>query len=208
LEKNYFWRLLFSGEPDLSIFATKEEVDNLTQDDIEDGEIYVRTENNLTDDLKSNYDSAYSHSEITDGTNPHATIFANIEEKPTTLEGYGITDGYTKTETDGLLDTKEPLLPVVPIEQEQKYLSWDGNNNKIWKSISSQYIISNYDSTYHLSRLKAKYGDDQIHKACKLWIDGYNIKEINTITQVDTDTLYNITKGFSWKRISSLYHIS
>lgn len=35
---------------------------------------------------------AYDHSQITNGTNPHKTTFANIESKPTTIGGYGITD--------------------------------------------------------------------------------------------------------------------
>lgn len=37
--------------------------------------------------------TAYDHSQIVDGTNPHNTTFANIASKPTTLAGYGITDG-------------------------------------------------------------------------------------------------------------------
>lgn len=36
--------------------------------------------------------TAYDHSQLTDGTNPHATTFANITSKPTTISGYGITD--------------------------------------------------------------------------------------------------------------------
>lgn len=36
--------------------------------------------------------TAYDHSQLKDGTNPHATTFANIASKPTTLSGYGITD--------------------------------------------------------------------------------------------------------------------
>ena len=36
--------------------------------------------------------TAYDHSQLTSGTNPHGTTFANIASKPTTLSGYGITD--------------------------------------------------------------------------------------------------------------------
>lgn len=35
---------------------------------------------------------AYDHSQLTSGTNPHNTIFANIASLPTTTAGYGITD--------------------------------------------------------------------------------------------------------------------
>ena len=36
--------------------------------------------------------TAYDHSQVKDGSNPHATTFANIASKPTTISGYGITD--------------------------------------------------------------------------------------------------------------------
>ena len=42
--------------------------------------------------------SAYDHSQITDGSNPHGTTFSNLAGKPTTVSGYGITDAFTKTE--------------------------------------------------------------------------------------------------------------
>jgi hypothetical protein len=42
---------------------------------------------------------AYNHSQVSDGTNPHATTFANIVSKPTTISGYGITDAVTNTRT-------------------------------------------------------------------------------------------------------------
>jgi hypothetical protein len=38
--------------------------------------------------------AAYDHSQLTSGTNPHNTTFANIASKPTTLSGFGITDAY------------------------------------------------------------------------------------------------------------------
>jgi hypothetical protein len=52
--------------------------------------------NDLTDVLKSNYDTAYTHSQVTDGSNPHQTTFANITNKPNTLEGYNILNAYNK----------------------------------------------------------------------------------------------------------------
>lgn len=55
--------------------------------------------NDLTDILKYYYDSAYTHSQITNGANPHNTTFANLANKPTTVDGYGITDVYKKTQT-------------------------------------------------------------------------------------------------------------
>jgi len=54
--------------------------------------------NDLTNALKGYYDTAYAHSQIKDKSNPHNTSFANITDKPTTRDGFGITDVYTKPE--------------------------------------------------------------------------------------------------------------
>jgi hypothetical protein len=62
--------------------------------------------------------TAYTHSQVTNGTNPHGTTFANIASKPTTLSGYGITDAALSTHTHTIanitnlqtaLDGKAPL---------------------------------------------------------------------------------------------------
>ena len=45
-------------------------------------------------------------------------------------------DGDLITEIKSDIATKEPLLPSEPTEQENKYLSWDGLGNKIWKNVS------------------------------------------------------------------------
>lgn len=42
--------------------------------------------------------TAYDHSQISGGLNPHGTTFANLASKPTSISGFGITDAYTKTE--------------------------------------------------------------------------------------------------------------
>jgi len=41
--------------------------------------------------------TAYDHSQIT-GANPHATTFSQLNSKPTTISGFGITDAFTKSE--------------------------------------------------------------------------------------------------------------
>jgi len=41
--------------------------------------------------------TAYDHSQITNA-NPHGTTFAQLNSKPTTVSGYGLTDVYTKAE--------------------------------------------------------------------------------------------------------------
>jgi len=52
-------------------------LDTQDMDDIADGTAYVKTENNLTDDLKTNYDSAYTHSTTTTG-NPHSVTKTDV----------------------------------------------------------------------------------------------------------------------------------
>ena len=86
----------------MAIFATYPEgADILTalngKVDKDDGK--QLSTNDLTDTLKDYYDTAYAHSQIKDKSNPHNTSFANITDKPTTRDGFGITDVYTKPET-------------------------------------------------------------------------------------------------------------
>lgn len=63
---------------------------------------YSLTENNLSNNLKTYYDTAYQHA-IIRNANPHQTRYIDILEKPTTLALSGIKDVYTKTEVDLLL---------------------------------------------------------------------------------------------------------
>ena len=64
--------------------------------------------NDLTNQLKTNYDTAYTHSQITD-SNPHQTKYIDILNKPTTLTGFGI-----KEEVDMLLEGVSPALGLQP----------------------------------------------------------------------------------------------
>jgi hypothetical protein len=51
--------------------------------------------------------TAYDHSQITTGQNPHNTTFANIASKPTTISGFGITDiGNTDTNFVTIFETE------------------------------------------------------------------------------------------------------
>lgn len=74
--------------------------------------------NAFTDSDESNLDTSYAHSQLADGSNPHATTFANIVSKPTTLAGYGITDAYDKDYIDNLADYngwQQTLLTLTPL---------------------------------------------------------------------------------------------
>jgi hypothetical protein len=41
--------------------------------------------------------AAYDHSQLTNGSNPHGTTFGSLNQKPSTIEGFGITDVYAKS---------------------------------------------------------------------------------------------------------------
>ncbi len=71
----------------MAYFATK-------VDKVEGKEL---SENDLTDILKTSYDLAVTHANTTDGTNPHATTYANVASKPTTFEGFGLANGTVET---------------------------------------------------------------------------------------------------------------
>ena len=46
---------------------------------------------------------------VTVANDSHTHTFSNLTSKPTTVSGYGITDAYTKTETNSALSLKAPL---------------------------------------------------------------------------------------------------
>ena len=50
--------------------------------------------------------TAYLHSQVVDGTNPHQITFANLVNKPTTISGYGITDSLVYTNDSRLSDSR------------------------------------------------------------------------------------------------------
>ena len=79
--------------------------------------------------------SAYAHSILTSGTNPHNTTFANIVTKPTTVAGYGITDGVTLTGTQTLTN-KTLTSPVLNTEVTGTGVTTTGGANKIVKTSS------------------------------------------------------------------------
>jgi hypothetical protein len=71
--------------------------------DLSSGDVYYWTDSDSSFKIAGR--TAYSHSQIADGSNPHKTTFANILSKPTTVSGYGITDAYTKAEIDSSLSS-------------------------------------------------------------------------------------------------------
>lgn len=61
----------------------------------------------------------------------------NTDNKVTSLSESSTDEQYTGAKlVYDQLALKEPLLPSVPDDQENKYLGWDGIDNKIWKTIA------------------------------------------------------------------------
>ena len=80
--------------------------------------------------------SAYAHSIITDGSNPHSTTFANIASKPTTISGYGITNGVTLTGTETLTN-KTLTSPVLDGVATGTAITTTGEASKLFKFSST-----------------------------------------------------------------------
>lgn len=60
---------------------------SLTQDDVGDGSTYVRTQNDLTDTLKTNYDGAVSH--VSSTSNPHSVTASQVGLGTTDAASFG-----------------------------------------------------------------------------------------------------------------------
>lgn len=98
--------------------------------------------NDLTDTLKDHYDLAYTHSQVEDGTNPHNTTFANIASLPTTLAGFGITDGYTKTEIDALLAALQAVYGWESSALAEDVASAATVTNSVWSGYTSVLLVA------------------------------------------------------------------
>ena len=85
--------------------------------------------NDLTDILKNQYGAAYAHSQIV-GANPHQTTYAQLLNKPTTIEQAGILNVYNKEYIDTLKDKNG---------WESELLGTLENNGTIALSIINQY---------------------------------------------------------------------
>ena len=77
--------------------------------------------------------------------------FSNVESKPTTLSGYGITDAYTKTEVDGKLDswfsqtqqataTGEQSVVFTGLDTTKAYELWFETTNGSQVSVKSSSL--------------------------------------------------------------------
>lgn len=115
---------------------------------------------------------AYTHSQLVDGTNPHGTTFANIASKPTTVSGYGITDGVTLTGSQ-ILTNKTLTAPVFNSEITGTGVTTTGEANKLIKVNSNGRVvlggIDDGTSTFQIAGKASIYNtvnENYLHLKC------------------------------------------
>jgi ethanolamine utilization microcompartment shell protein EutS len=96
--------------------------------------------NNVTNTLLTNWNTSYTHSQITNGSNPHNVTFANITTKPTTLAGYGITDAQP-------LDAD--LTAIAVLSGTNGFLKKTATNT--WSLDTSTYLTTETDPVFGAS---------------------------------------------------------
>ena len=118
--------------------------------------------NDLTDILKDHYDTAYTHSQIVD-SNPHETTYAQLLNKPTTVEELGVLNVYNKEYIDELAnevtitndDTASiPLTVNAIVGTTANIQSWQVNG------VNKAYIDKDGNGSFN--KLFVESGDDNI----------------------------------------------
>jgi len=113
---------------------------------------------------------SYNWSEIGEkpswiGTNKPSYTWSEIGSKPTTLGGYGITDAYTKTDSDSRFASKEHNHPYLPFQdtRDENYNPYDNNFNE--RGLSATHLKNNTvdglndGGMYHASIYLYPWGD-------------------------------------------------
>ena len=103
---------------------------------------YGLSKNDLTDILKGRYDTAYNHSQVKDGSNPHKVKFDNLLDKPNSIGGYGILDGVTLSE----LDIRIGVIPqnrvrIFNNKNELAFTQMLYNGEKVDKIVGDNHLI-------------------------------------------------------------------
>jgi len=152
------------------------------------------------------WDSAYSHSLI-GGANPHGVDFDLLLSHPITLEGYGITDAYTKTESINLFFNRSgdtlALGEGLEFTDDGDYfgtsadariiniLDTNGLNGAVDGGLVFNFRTTSDDVSIEGLRLRLnefKWKGDNI--ATQPWVTSQNY-----VSQTDTDDLYVSKNG-------------
>lgn len=143
----------------------------------------------------------------------HTHTFASLTSKPTTISGYGITDAYTKTESDGKYATKATTLAGYGITDAYTKTESDGKYATKTESDGKYQPVGSYatlDSSGHVpSSQLPSYVDDVIegyYSNGKFYSDSAKTKEIageggKIYTDLTTNKTYR-WGGTAWVEIS------
>lgn len=143
----------------------------------------------------------------------HTHTFASLTNKPTTISGYGITDAYTKKESDGKYATKATTLAGYGITDAYTKTESDGKYATKTESDGKYQPVGSYatlDSSGHVpSSQLPSYVDDVIegyYSNGKFYSDSAKTKEIageggKIYTDLTTNKTYR-WGGTAWVEIS------
>ena len=77
---------------------------------------------------------------------------------------------------------------------------------EIWTHISSKYNIPKpIQNATGENSAASKYTTNQIHKVCKMLVNGYNMKDIEKESGVGYDMIWRIKNGKNWKEVFNQY---
>ena len=104
---------------------------------------YVHTDNNFTDADESKLDGIESGAEVNVNPDWEATSGdGEILHKPTTIDGYGISDAYTKTQTDGLLADKADASSVYTKSEVDTALAGKANASTVYTMTETNTLLA------------------------------------------------------------------
>jgi hypothetical protein len=141
-----------------------------------------------------------------------ALPWARISDTPTTIKGYGITDAYTKTEIDTILDdfvsedvyTKDEvdtMLKEIITEIYGSLVDSDGGSISIYSSEHIDYLLSkkaNSEDVYTKTEIKDDYYDSTYIND-----NYYNKAQIDTIiSELNYDPSTGASTSVTWSQIT------
>lgn len=119
---------------------------------------------------------------VTVADDSHLHSFANITNKPTTLNGFGITDAYTKAEVDTIVDNLDALPSQTGFAG--KYLKTDGTV-ATWESSmddSTTSTTSTWSSDKIDEEITEAVGSIDLSSKQDVLVSGTSIKTVNGIS--------------------------
>ena len=115
----------------------------------------------------------------------HTHTFASLTSKPTTISGYGITDAYTKKESDGKYATKATTLKGYGITDAYTKTETDGKYATKATTLAGYGITDAYTKTESDGKYSTKTESDGKYATKATTLAGYGITDAYTKTESD-----------------------